>query len=148
MARNGPPRATTVRSYSRDEEEDDEGEDVDEGRRMKDENDEEVVVITGGGRGLGECVAGIYGIKGTAVAVLDLEAEKGDGEMEGVRMYQCDVGNRAEVESVWARVVADVRLSFCWGASAFESGRERDPDWSKERLTFSLLEFSSGHRLF
>lgn len=117
VARNGPPRATTVHTGSRDEEDDDEDEDGHEEGRRKDEDggEEEVVVITGGGRGLGECVAGIYGIKGTAVAVLDLEAEKADGEMEGVRMYKCDVGNRAEVESVWARVVADVRLSFQLG---------------------------------
>lgn len=154
MARNGPPRVTPVHSGSRDEEDEDEGEDGDEGRRRrrKDEDDEdeeeEVVVITGGGRGLGECVAGIYGIKGTAVAVLDLEAEKGERETEGVRMYKCDVGNRAEVESVWARVVADVRLSVYWGVLASEFGRERDPDWGKERLTFSLLNFRWGHRQF
>lgn len=100
VARNGPPRATTVRPGLSADDEDEDGE--------EEEGGEEVVVVTGGGRGLGECVAEIYGIKGTNVAVLDLEVEKGQGEREGVRMYKCDVGNRAEVERVWARVVADL----------------------------------------
>lgn len=117
LARNGPPRATTVRAgLSIDDDEDEDGEE---------EGGEEVVVVTGGGRGLGECVAEIYGIKGTSVAVLDLEVEKGQGEREGVRMYKCDVGNRAEVERVWARVVADVRLCFSgmsWPLRFLEKG--------------------------
>lgn len=101
-----------------DDDQDDEDENRKEGRREDEE--EEVVVITGGGRGLGECVAEIYGIKGTNVAVLDLEVGNGDGEREGVRWYKCDVGNRAEVENVWARVVSDVRSSFDWTVLAPE----------------------------
>lgn len=113
MARNGPPRSIR-QSASRAEDEDED----EERRDDNEEEEEEVVVITGGGRGLGECVAEIYGIKGTNVASLDVEFEKGEGESEGVRRYKCDVGNRAEVERVWARVVADVRLPFygCLGS--------------------------------
>lgn len=98
----------------------------------EDEGGEEVVVITGGASGLGECVAEIYGIRGANVAVLDLDVEEGEEEREGVRRYKCDVGNRAEVETVWARVVADVRLSFHWHVLGREVDGTTDPDWNKE----------------
>ena len=74
---------------------------------------DEVVVITGGKGGLGGCIAEVYGMKGVRVAVLDInvgkEEEKASAEDEGdVRCYRCDVGNRAEVEKVWRRVVEDL----------------------------------------
>lgn len=149
VARNGPPRPILHSRLSEDEDED-EYEDEEEGRRRDDDDDgAEVVVITGGGRGLGQCVAEIYGIKGANVAVLDLEVEKGEGEREGVWRYKCDVGNRAEVERVWARVVADVSLSFSWHNLALGFGGQTDPDWSIEWLTFgSPLDCSWGHRQF
>lgn len=77
-------------------------------------DEEEVVVVTGGGRGLGACVAEIYGFRGGSVAVLDLEVE--EGEREGVRGYRCDVGDREQVERVWVRIVKEVgRVSLaCW----------------------------------
>lgn len=74
---------------------------------------DEVVVITGGKGGLGGCIAEVYGMKGVRVAVLDVnvgdEEEKAGAEDESdVRYYRCDVGDRAEVERVWKRVVEDL----------------------------------------
>ena len=74
---------------------------------------DEVVVITGGKGGLGGCIAEIYGMRGVRVAVLDVsvgqEEEKSGAEDESdVRYYTCDVGDRANVERVWKRVVEDL----------------------------------------
>lgn len=65
-----------------------------------------MVVITGGARGLGLCVAEIYGMAGASVAVLDWEVE--EGEREGIRFFKCDVGDKEEVERVWKLVVEEV----------------------------------------
>lgn len=75
----------------------------------------EVVVITGGGSGLGECLAEIFGFRGVSVAVIDkrLGQWKEGNTEEGVRGYECDVGDREEVERVWRRIAEDVsRLIF------------------------------------
>ena len=74
---------------------------------------DEVVVITGGKGGLGGCIAEVYGMKAVRVAVLDVnvgkEEETVSAEDESdVRYYRCDVGDRAEVEKVWRRVVEDL----------------------------------------
>ncbi|KAL2866728.1 uncharacterized protein BJX67DRAFT_125425 [Aspergillus lucknowensis] len=73
---------------------------------------EEVVVITGGASGLGRLVAQIYGLRGVSVAVLDIanpEDVTGWGDVVGgVEYYQCDIGNREEVESVAVRIVEDL----------------------------------------
>ncbi|OMP86246.1 Short-chain dehydrogenase/reductase family 16C member 6 [Diplodia seriata] len=74
---------------------------------------DEVVVVTGGARGLGALVAEVYGMRGASVAVLDV-AELGEGEREsmleekGVAYYRCDVGDRNEVERVYARIENDL----------------------------------------
>jgi len=70
----------------------------------------EVVVITGGAGGLGRLIAKTYGARGVRVAVVDVKDE--DGSVLGsksVRYYRCDVGVRAEVERVRARIEHDVR---------------------------------------
>lgn len=76
-----------------------------------DEGDE-VVVITGGGSGLGECIAEIFGFRGVSVAVIDKRLgqwKEGNTATEGgVRAYECDVGDRKEVEKVWMRIEEDV----------------------------------------
>lgn len=75
----------------------------------------EVVVITGGGSGLGECMAEIFGFRGVSVAVIDkrLGQWKGGNTEGGARGYECDVGDREEVERVWRRIAEDVsRLYF------------------------------------
>lgn len=69
-------------------------------------------MITGGGSGLGECVAEIFGFRGVSVAVIDkrLGQWKGDNMEGGVRGYECDVGDREAVERVWRRIVDDVSV--------------------------------------
>ena len=81
---------------------------------------DEVVVVTGGGGGLGGCLAEVFALRGVGVAVLDVGVGvwpggegvargRADGEeREGVRYYRCDVGDYEQVERVWGRVVKDV----------------------------------------
>lgn len=81
--------------------------------------EDEVIVITGGAGGLGGIIAEIYGMKGVSVAVLDVrkpewvaKTDGGGEEMETVRWYECDVGDRAQVEKVGTQIEKDVcRLS-------------------------------------
>ena len=72
---------------------------------------DEVVVVTGGASGLGLLIARIYGLRGVNVAVLDVkEVTRVDGweEVSGVEYYQCDIGNRREVEATAKRIEKDV----------------------------------------
>ena len=70
--------------------------------------EEEVLVITGGASGLGRCLAEIYALRGSAVAVIDIQdAEAGDS-IEGVKYYQCDVGDVPAVEKAWAKITEEV----------------------------------------
>jgi len=71
----------------------------------------EVVVITGGAGGLGRLIAKTYGARGVRVAVVDVKDEHGSvrGSKGVVGYYRCDVGVRAEVERVRARIEHDVR---------------------------------------
>lgn len=77
--------------------------------------EEEVIVITGGAGGLGGLIAELYGMRGVSVAVLDVrkpewvgKSDKEGEEMETVRWYECDVGDRAQVESVGRQIETDV----------------------------------------
>ncbi|KAI4168371.1 MAG: hypothetical protein LQ343_006456 [Gyalolechia ehrenbergii] len=67
----------------------------------------EVVVVTGGASGLGRCIAEIYAMKGVGVAVMDVGVKE-DGEREGVRWYNCDVGDSSLVRKTWQRINDDV----------------------------------------
>jgi hypothetical protein len=73
---------------------------------------EEVVVVAGGASGLGLLIAEFYGMRGVSVAVLDIKKKEhiteGFQELPDVEYYQCDVGNRAEVEATAARITKDV----------------------------------------
>ncbi|KAL2821078.1 hypothetical protein BJX63DRAFT_443589 [Aspergillus granulosus] len=72
---------------------------------------EEVIVITGGASGLGRLIAQIYGLRGVTVAVLDIAekgAVKGWEEVGGVEYYQCDIGDRGQVERVKERILQDL----------------------------------------
>lgn len=72
---------------------------------------EEVVVITGGASGLGLLIARIYGMRGVSVAVLDVKEVgeiEGWEETSGVEYYQCDTGNRTEVEGTARRIEKEV----------------------------------------
>ena len=68
--------------------------------------EDEVVVITGGGGGLGGCLAEIFALRGVEVAVLDI-AEDGK-EKEGMSPYRCDIGNYEELERVWGHLVEEL----------------------------------------
>ncbi|KAL8910166.1 MAG: hypothetical protein Q9171_004544 [Xanthocarpia ochracea] len=69
----------------------------------------EVVVVTGGASGLGRCIAEVYAMKGTSVAVVDVGIkEEEQGEREGIRWYRGDVGDRIMMEQVWKRISNDL----------------------------------------
>lgn len=75
------------------------------------ENEEEVVVITGGASGLGKCLAETYALKGVDVVVLDVTNPKAAGVAEGVKYFQCDIGDRGVVKGVWGKITKEVRLA-------------------------------------
>lgn len=77
----------------------------------------EVVVVTGGASGLGLAIAQMYAMRGASVAVLDvavLDDERYEevfgtqGEGEGVKYYQCDVGDRKVVEDTKGMIENEV----------------------------------------
>ncbi|KAL8829631.1 MAG: hypothetical protein Q9170_006088, partial [Blastenia crenularia] len=68
---------------------------------------DEIVVVTGGASGLGRCIAEIYAMKGVGVAVMDVGIKE-EGDREGVRWYNCDVGDRGMVEKTWKRINDDL----------------------------------------
>lgn len=74
------------------------------------DHEEETIVITGGASGLGRCLAEVYAMNGTAVAVIDVKPERLANPTTGIKYYECDVGNRGAVKKVWAQIVKDVRL--------------------------------------
>ncbi|CAN5391273.1 SDR family oxidoreductase [soil metagenome] len=73
-------------------------------------------VITGGSRGIGEAAARRFARDGHAVAILDVNRERGEAlaaELSGanrasVRFYDCDVADEAAVNAVADRVRADL----------------------------------------
>jgi NAD(P)-dependent dehydrogenase (short-subunit alcohol dehydrogenase family) len=74
-----------------------------------------VAVVTGGARGIGEAAARRFAADGHAVAVLDVNSERGtalaqelDSAAAPVRYYDCDVADAAVVERVAERVVAEL----------------------------------------
>ncbi|KAL8893371.1 MAG: hypothetical protein Q9192_005337 [Flavoplaca navasiana] len=70
---------------------------------------DEIVVVTGGASGLGRCIAEIYAMKGTSVAVVDSAiSQSEEGEREGIRWYTGDVGNTTMMEQVWGRISQDL----------------------------------------
>lgn len=82
--------------------------------------DEVVLVAGGGGNGLGRLIAEVYAMKGVrGVAVLDVQvpeqgAEREEWEDRGIRWFQCDVGNREEVEQVKDRIINEVCISAAY----------------------------------
>lgn len=68
----------------------------------------EVIVITGGASGLGLLIAEVYGMRGASVAVLDVRGMGEEGGERGIEFYQCDVGDREQVEKVARRIEDDV----------------------------------------
>lgn len=72
----------------------------------------EVVLVTGGASGLGLVIAQMYAMRGVSVAVLDIRdlgAEDDQLLFQGcAEYYQCDVGDRAQLEAVKSRIEKEV----------------------------------------
>ncbi|KAK2750932.1 hypothetical protein FQN57_000006 [Myotisia sp. PD_48] len=72
--------------------------------------EDEVVVVAGGASGLGQAIAGTYGMRGISVAVIDVKNAAdlpGDmrwDEFPNVEYYQCDMSNKEQVDQV-AKVI-------------------------------------------
>lgn len=111
--------------------------------------EEEVVVIVGGKGGLGGCIAEVYGMKGVRTVVLDVavsKEEKEDEEAGAVKYYRCDVGNRQQVEEVWARVRANVGTPTVLINCAAVVGAKRFVDLSMDEVEWyvsKILRLSS-----
>jgi len=88
------------------------------GTRRQLDWEDEVVLITGGLGGLGGLIAEVYGIRGVPVAVLDIrelhKAEKDELREKGISYWQCDVGDRGQVERTLGAVKKEVRRNFAY----------------------------------
>jgi hypothetical protein len=80
--------------------------------------EEEVIVITGGASGLGRLIADFYAMRGASIAVLDVKKPE-DDDMMGIQYFQCDVGDRKQVESA----VAEIKEHVCRQDSLFSEQR-------------------------
>ncbi len=74
-----------------------------------------VAVITGGARGIGEATARKFAAEGFAVAILDVNREKGTalaaelgGENKRVRYYDCDVTEESVIAEVGSRIESEL----------------------------------------
>jgi len=106
------------------------------------------VVVVGGKGGLGGCIAEVYGMKGVRTVVLDVAVSKDeegkDEEGGGVRYYRCDVGDRQQVEEVWARVKTNVGTPTVLINCAAVVGAKRFVDLSMDEVErYVLPRFSS-----
>ena len=111
--------------------------------------EEEVVVIVGGKGGLGGCIAEVYGMKGVRTVVLDVavnkDEEEKDEEAGGVSYYRCDVGNRQQVEEMWARLKSNVGTPTVLINCAAVVGAKRFVDLSMDEVErYVLPRFSSS----
>lgn len=69
---------------------------------------ERVAVVTGGASGIGEACARRFAEDGMRVAILDMNAGRGQaiaGELDGV-FHECDVGDRAAIDAAVGAVAA------------------------------------------
>lgn len=98
-----------------------------QGTRRKLDWEDEVVLITGGLGGLGGLIAEVYGMRGVPVAVLDireLEVEEQHQLAEkGIANWQCDVGDRGQVQRTLEAVEKEVRLISLSYLHVSSSGR-------------------------
>ncbi|KAK3062039.1 hypothetical protein LTS18_004949 [Coniosporium uncinatum] len=67
---------------------------------------EEIIVITGGASGLGLLLAQVYGMRGASVAVLDVN--RVNEESRGITFYNCDVGDKSQVEQAADAIRVDL----------------------------------------
>lgn len=80
---------------------------------MQNTDKSQVAIVTGGARGIGEAAVRKFAAAGCAVAILDVNHEKGEAlarELAGARAryYPCDVADAAAVDAVAARTQQDL----------------------------------------
>ena len=78
------------------------------GKRREVDLNEEVIVITGGGSGLGKCIAEIYALRGATVAVIDIKTDAAE-EVGDAHFYRCDVGDGEALKRTWDQIKEEVR---------------------------------------
>jgi 3-oxoacyl-[acyl-carrier protein] reductase len=74
------------------------------------------IIVTGGAQGIGESVVRAYAAAGATLASMDMNDTLGEKVVDEVtrkgpgsaRYYHCDISKRAEVESAFAKAVADI----------------------------------------
>lgn len=108
-----------------------------------------VVVVTGGAMGIGEATARRFSELGGAVAILDVDSERGpktarslSSPQARVEFYPCNVGSAGEVESALSSVMAemggiDVLVSNA-GIQRYGTVVDTSPDLWDEVLTINL----------
>lgn len=105
--------------------------------------EEEVVVVVGGKGGLGGCIAEVYGMRGVRTVVLDvavsMEEDGQEEETGGVKYYRCDVGDRQQVEDVWARIKTNVGTPTVLINCAAVVGAKRFVDLSMDEVERYVL---------
>lgn len=101
---------------------------------------DEVVVVTGGASGLGRCIAEIYAMKGVGVAAIDVSVKE-EGEREGVRWYNCDVGDPSMVQKTWSEINDDVgdQLSHFFIHGRCKENPRTYNDWPMQLGTPTVL---------
>ena len=80
--------------------------------REVDLNDE-IIVITGGGSGLGKCIAEIYTMRRATVAVIDIKTADAAEEFGDAHFYTCDVGDAEALKRTWAQINEEVWSFDC-----------------------------------
>jgi NAD(P)-dependent dehydrogenase (short-subunit alcohol dehydrogenase family) len=77
-----------------------------------------VAVITGGSSGIGAATARLFASRGYAVAILDVNQERGEkmadaisSDVGNARFYACDVADASSVDAAAARVEKDLGLA-------------------------------------
>jgi NAD(P)-dependent dehydrogenase (short-subunit alcohol dehydrogenase family) len=110
-----------------------------------------VIAITGGASGLGEAAARTFQAAGAKVAILDLNAEKGQALQkqlgQAARFYSLDVVKTQEVEQVLQRIKADFGVVHVvlncagLGGSMKISGKEgvMPMEWFTTRVNINLI---------
>lgn len=70
-------------------------------------------IITGGASGIGKAIAAELGGAGCELAIIDIDPEKGAeaerefSEITKCKLYRCNVGDIAEIKSVFEEIIAD-----------------------------------------
>ncbi|KAI9811562.1 MAG: hypothetical protein M1826_003131 [Phylliscum demangeonii] len=104
---------------------------------------QEVIVITGGASGVGMLMAEVYGMRGSAVAVLDVREMDDDASERGIDYYRCDVGDRTQVERTARLIERDLGTpTILINNAAVVSGKsllDLRPEEAERNIAVNLL---------